>query len=82
MLTSNKNSCFSYNKTFYTKLLLQNKHNTCKRRPITITPSINYCIENKTKRIKNEEWTSSTLEIVLVFDTISHHILKKCNKLF
>jgi len=50
MLISNKNSCFSYTKTFYTKLLLK-KNKTHVKDDLTITPSITYCIENKTNKI-------------------------------
>ena len=50
MLTSNKNSCFSYNRTFYAKFYFKiNKIHV--KDDLTITPSITYCIENKTKRI-------------------------------
>jgi len=52
MLTSNKNSYFSYNKTFYTKLLLQNKQNTCKRRPYYNT--VNYLLYREQNKKNNE----------------------------
>jgi len=52
MLTSNKNSCFSNNKTFYTKLLLQNKQNTCKRRPYYNT--VNYLLYGEQNKKNNE----------------------------
>jgi len=55
MLTSNKNSCFSCNKTFYIKLLLQN-NKTHVKDDLTITRSITYCIENKTSNeMKNNQ---------------------------
>jgi len=52
MLTSNKNSCFSYNKTFYTKHLLPNKQNTCKRRPYYNT--VNYLLYREQNKKNNE----------------------------
>jgi len=48
MLTSNKNSCLSYNKTFYTKLLLK-KNKTHVKDDLTITPSITYLYKTKQK---------------------------------
>jgi len=57
MLTSNKNRCFSYNKTFNTKLLLQNKQNTCKIRPYYKT--VNYLLyreqNKKNNKMKNKQ---------------------------
>jgi len=48
---------FFYNKTFYTKLLLQNKQNTCKRRPYYNT--VNYLLyreqNNKNNEMKNKQ---------------------------
>jgi len=52
MLTSNKNICFSYNKTFWTKRLLQNKQNTCKRRPNYNT--VNYLLYREQTKKNNE----------------------------
>jgi len=52
MSTSNKNRCFSYNKTYYTKLLLQNKLNTCKRRPYYNT--VNYLLYREQNKKNNE----------------------------
>jgi len=52
MLTSNKNSCFSYNKIFNTKLLLQNKQSTCKRRPYYNT--VNYLLYREQNKQNNE----------------------------
>jgi len=83
MLTSNKNRCFSYNKTFYTKLWLQNKQHTCKRRPYYNTVNYLNCIKNRTKRII--KWKINKFHTRNCFSflhAISHYILKKCNKLF
>jgi len=52
MLTSNKNICFSYNKTFYTKLLLQNKQNTYKRPPNY--NNVNYLLYREQNKKNNE----------------------------
>jgi len=57
MSTSNKNSDFLTTRHFFTILLLQNKKTRVKD-DLTITPSITYCIEKKTKKnnkMKNKQ---------------------------
>jgi len=63
MLTSNKNICFSYNQTFYTKLLLQNKQNkqnTCTRRPYYNT--VNYLLYREQETPECDETWFSTIQ--------------------
>ena len=69
MLTSNENSCFSYNTTFCTKLLLQNKQNTCKIRPYYNT--VNYAIVQRTKQKVERE----------LGQTINNYAIKTIDKI-
>jgi len=46
-----KTAVFLTTRHFIPNFYFKIKQNTCKRRPYYITPSITYCIENKTKRI-------------------------------
>jgi len=64
MLTSNKNSCFSYNKKFYTKPLLQNKQNTCKRRPYYNTV---YYLLYREQNKKNNEMKNKQVQHLKLF---------------
>jgi len=55
MLTPNKNSCFTYNKTFHTKPLLKKINKTHVKDDLTVTPSITYCIGPREQNKKNNE---------------------------
>jgi len=58
-LIVDKNRSFSYNNTFCTKLLLQNKQNACKRRPYYNT--VNYLLYRE-QNIKNNEMKNKQVQ--------------------